>query len=142
MQTFRRPHYQQFALWLAIAAVLLRALIPDGFMPEHRAGQRGLVLAFCSAGPLAGLRARQSSSLAEARQLADGRDPANPGHPAGDTHLGCPFASAAAPGLPAAPVAILSTPFGAAAPLRFLAVSVAFAVFRIRPPSRAPPRYS
>lgn len=55
MKSFRRPQHRSFALWLALAAVLLRAWLPDGLMLERSGG--GMALAICYASPLAKLRA-------------------------------------------------------------------------------------
>ncbi|MFI4979015.1 MAG: hypothetical protein ACHQIO_01575 [Nevskiales bacterium] len=139
VQSFRRPRYQQLALWLAIAAVLLRALIPDGFMPEHRAGQRGLVLAFCSAGPLAALRAQPA--FVAASELAHAPD-GDPGHHPMEDHAGCAFASAAAPGVPVTFVSMSWALHEGAAVAGWLRHATIPAAAHIRPPSRAPPRYS
>jgi hypothetical protein len=118
-----RRHTQQFALWLALAAVLLRALLPDGFMPER--GANGVVaLQFCYASPLAKLRAPQ-------------------GTPAGDhAHASCAFAAAAAPGLPRAGIQTPSFPLAvpAIAPRQALALVTRFNGGR--PPARGPPAIS
>jgi hypothetical protein len=57
LQPFRRPQHRSFALWLALAAVLLRAWLPDGLMLERAASGNGMALAICYASPLAKLRA-------------------------------------------------------------------------------------
>lgn len=139
VQSFRRPRYQQLALWLAFAAVLLRALIPDGFMPEHRPGQRGLVLAFCSAGPLAALRSQQAfATVAEFAHAPDG----DPGHHPTEDHAGCAFASAAAPGVPVILASMSWSPQAGTAPSAWLRSIVVSAAAHVRPPLRGPPRYS
>lgn len=136
VHAFRLPNFKQFALWLAIAAVLLRALIPDGFMPEHRKGQVGMELAICWAGPLAALRADREFL----KQAAD-QEHGQPGHHDTAGHVDCPFSSAAGPGLLAS-VPNLSTLAAHIRPLSAFAASAFLAASRLRPPARAPPRYS
>lgn len=133
LHALRRPNLKHFALWLAIAAVLLRALIPDGFMPEHRKGQAGMELAICWAGPLAALRADREFL----KQVAD-RDHGQPGHHDTAGHVDCPFSSAAGPGLL---TSIPNLPSLAAQirPMSAFAASASLAASRLRPPSRAPP---
>ena len=76
-------------LWLALAAVFYRALIPVGFMPASAAQVRqGAVLVLCSGGLL---------------QTVESQMPGKAGMHA---YSDCGFAAAAAPGLPpAAPAA-------------------------------------
>ena len=116
-----RQRSRQFALWLALAAVLLRLLIPEGFMPERRAGS--LSFSICYASPLAKLRT----------------DQALPGgvHAHGD----CVFSAAGCAPPWFGPV------FGgephAAADAAALAPADPLSRFmRGRPPARAPPVYS
>jgi hypothetical protein len=74
-------------VWLALAAVLLRAFVPDGFMPQRHAG--GWALDVCPASPLAKLHGGH-------------------GMPGIAHHADCPFAAAAAPALPGGAFAFLS----------------------------------
>ena len=124
MQPSRHHGFRQFALWLALAAVLLRALLPAGFMPERRAGERGIGLAICYASPLAKLRADQ-------------------GQPSGiHDHASCAFSAAAGPGLPSAGIRSEQKP-AVAADLAALDVSGSRSRFSNgRPPARAPPAFS
>ena len=76
-------------LWLALAAVFYRALIPFGFMPASAAQVRqGAVLVLCSGGLLQNLES-----------------PA-PGKAGMHAYSDCGFAAAAAPGLPPAAPAL------------------------------------
>lgn len=115
-----RNRRQQWALWLALAAVFYRALIPAGFMPATAGQARtGAVLVLCS------------GSLFKA-------DTAAPGRPGAHAYGECAFAAAAAPALPPA-----SLPLPAGAAAAFLAVSpqahdVAAAQLAL-PPPRGPP---
>jgi hypothetical protein len=120
----RRQPSRQFALWLALAAVLLRALLPQGFMLERAAGEAGVGLAICYASPLAKLRADH-------------------GTPAGtQAHADCVFAAASSPALPsAAPLSGCVAdrqPFGSG----WIAVLNRGTAPRLQPPARAPPRFS
>jgi len=144
MQPLRRTHYQQLVLWLAVATVMLRAMIPDGFMPEREVGRSGLTLVFCSAGPLA----RLGSSAALAVDSEFGKQAGSLGshsdsdHSTTQDHSVCAFASATSPGLP------FNWHFyphlrhdghAAFGPLGFIAES---AKDYLRPPLRGPPRFS
>jgi hypothetical protein len=116
---------QPFVLWLALAGLLYRALIPAGFMPGNSAqAQAGAVMVMCPGG-----------MLMPAGDMA-------PGQPQAHAYSQCPFAEAAGPVLPPAlpvlpPAPAPATPLPArqtpASPLRFT---------RVRPPARAPPLYS
>ncbi len=76
-------------LWLALAAVFYRALIPVGFMPASAAQVReGAVLVLCSGGLL---------------QTVESQVPGKSGMHA---YTECGFAAAAAPGLPPAAAAM------------------------------------
>jgi hypothetical protein len=140
---FRRQRYRQIALWLALASVLLRAIIPDGFMPEHRAGRTGLVLAFCYATPLASLNAPdvQAASSAQSQPPGDHDGGGDSDHH-GAAHASCVFASSLAPGL----LAWVSTRVPALDALSALdigkPVAAVIALAHNRPPTRGPPRYS
>ena len=119
--TLRRRHSFQFAPWLIFAALLFRALLPDGFMLERNAAGN-IALEICHASALAGLR-------------HDAGAPAT-AHAVGDD---CVFAAAATPALPGGAYAlpqILS-----AAPV-LVAAQLARAPIRFsggRPRARAPP---
>jgi hypothetical protein len=120
----QRQRSRQFALWLVLAAVLLRALIPAGFMLERSAAGGGVSLAICYASPLARLRADH-------------------GVPAGvQLHADCAFAAAAAPALPgAAPAAVFGPVAYALRPQRSLLSNLGAAP-RLQPPARGPPLLS
>jgi hypothetical protein len=82
--------------WWATAllpALLLRALIPAGFMPAVGAGSPGLV--FCEPG------AAGTAALPAHHHHPHGHDDA--GHGSHRAAGECPFAQSAAPALPAAP---------------------------------------
>ena len=102
----RRPSFQ-LASWLVFAAVLFRALLPDGFMLQRNPGGN-VALAFCYASALARLR-------------HDGIP--NPSH----AHSGCAFAAAAAPALPGAGIPL---------PNIFVAAATLAATPSQRPPAR------
>ena len=122
MNAFRNRR-QQFALWLALAAVFYRALIPVGFMPATAQQVRdGAVLVLCSGGLF----------------KADAREP---GKPTTHAYSECAYAVAAAPALPSAG---LTTPVFTAA----YAISAGHALpaapapqLRL-PPARGPPSIS
>lgn len=141
MRVFRRP-YQQFALWLAVAAVLLRAMIPDGFMFERQAGERGLSLVFCYAGPLAALRGSDGAMAhMHHHHGAMGGGPAqhDPAHHHDSGQASCPFAAAAAPGPPVAALPSFGFPPAGSGPPAAVRDGVLAAAARLRPPARAPP---
>jgi hypothetical protein len=117
-----RNRRQQFALWLALAAVFYRALIPAGFMPGTMQQARdGAVLVLCSGGAL---------------KAAD-RQPAAP-----HFYVNCDFAAAAASAPPPelAPIAL-----PAFAPVPPPAVALRRSGLNqpaLPPPARGPPLYS
>ena len=88
-------------LWLAFLAILLRALVPTGYMPDARALHDGrLEVTFCSAaGDLSTLKIALSP---------DGKR-GGAGHFSADTGAQCPFGRLAhvtpAPAAPTAPLA-------------------------------------
>jgi len=104
--------------------VLLRALLPADFMPERRAGERGIGLAICYASPLAKLRADQ-------------------GQPSGiHDHASCAFSAAAGPGLPSSGIH-RGQKLVVAANIAVLDVARFTSRFSNgRPPARAPPVFS
>jgi hypothetical protein len=123
MHHFRRS-WGLIAVWLAIASVLYRGLIPAGLMPASgEAARHGMLLVLCTHGELGG-------------KLPNG------GH-AGDSSLQqCPFGAAAGPALPstasvgwvAAAQATLHLPFSQQQPR--------YSAYRALPPARAPPALS
>ena len=124
LQLSRRHGFRQFALWLALAAVLLRVLLPEGFMPERSAGERGIGLAICYASPLAKLRADQ-------------------GQPSGiHDHGGCVFSAAAGPALPSSGVHGDCQPAVVAAVAALDGASFSSRFSKGRPPARGPPAFS
>jgi hypothetical protein len=124
LHSLRRQPSRQFALWLALAAVLLRALLPQGFMLERAAGEPRIGLAICYASPLARLRA----------------DHGTPGGT--QAHADCAFAAASGPALPSA----VSLSGGVAGRQPFASGWVAVlnpgTALRVQPPARAPPLFS
>lgn len=107
---------------VVLLALLLRALLPQGYMPVHAdAGGYGLKLVFCSAG----------NSAADPAVPAATRD-----------HTECVYALAALPPLPAATIAALLLP--ATRPLFARAVERldVVATASRRPPVRGPPRFT
>lgn len=133
LHQLRHPFRQRLFLWLVAATVLLRALVPDGFMPEHRKGH-GFELAICSAGPLAALRAADDA-------LSTHHDHGQPGQHDPSSHGDCPFAAAVAAALPGAVPGLPSLAAQAQA-LSAFAASAFLSASRLRPPSRAPPLFS
>jgi hypothetical protein len=103
------PHLRtrrQWLAWLLLPALLLRALIPAGFMPVAGAG--GPHLGFCpGAGELprgAAAPAAHGSDLGHTHHGGDGRGiPATPHHPA------CVFSAGATTAFAAPPTAALPT---------------------------------
>lgn len=120
-------------LWLAFLAILLRALVPTGYMPDARALHDGrLEVTFCSAaGDLATLKIALSPD--------DKRGGA--GHSSADTGAQCPFGLLAhVTPAPAAQTAPLALAVSRAAP--FPPARVAVPVQPAQGPplgSRAPP---
>ena len=145
----RDSRLRLLALWLALSGVLLRGLVPTGFMPGWtQAGDDGSRswLTICPAGELQALLPQSPHAhhhhhhpgMVMAVGAADsGVD--HSAHRIGEAHLGCPFAAAATPTLPLS-LAALSLPegalqfTGAAAPIR-----VGIPAARRLPPARAPP---
>lgn len=115
----RRPSHRQLLrsplFALLMAALLLRALIPAGFMPVQ-AAEGGVQLQLCT-------------GYAPAALLADaGRQPASTGSGAGLVdHLPCAFAATALAAPPAVSAAILQLPAPQGLPVQ------------AGPPSRAVP---
>jgi hypothetical protein len=118
-----RNRRQQFALWLALAAVFYRALIPVGFMPASAAQVRaGAVLVLCSGG------------------LLQTAEPQAPGKAGMHAYTECGFAAAAA----APPPAVADAPRFAVASVPVIsgALPVAPTLQLALPPVRGPPLFS
>ncbi|SEQ40077.1 Protein of unknown function [Solimonas aquatica] len=113
---------QRLALWLALAAVLLRALIPAGYMLGREAGSDAYGLILCG---------EQNASPAQKDHLTSTQS--------GFSH--CAFAFSAMAGVPGkAPL------FATLLPLRGPSFSLDLPARhargkRLRPPSRAPPQF-
>jgi hypothetical protein len=128
--------------WAILPALLLRALIPAGFMPLAGAG--GPYLGFCpGAGPLPpGL----SASAEHGSQLAHASHPGHahhedggPGRPDSSHHyLACVFSTGATAGLAAMPAAALAPDAPLAFCERFTAGIFLPAILRTQSP-RGPP---
>lgn len=117
-----RTHHRPFALWLALAAVLYRALIPAGFMPATaEQARQGAVLVLCSGGLL-----KQSQE---------------PGHPAAHAYEQCAFAAAAAPALPPSVAAAASFPAAFTVPAAAQPAAQSLPQLAL-PPVRGPPQYA
>ena len=118
MQGFRRA-----AIHLALAALILRAFLPAGWMPNpHGAGQSALII--CSMdGPVLDTDAKSPIGKDDPR-----------------AHESCPFAQAAQPS-PANEFAVLAAPLlsEVAAPRQIVFDFTARDISRTRPASRAPP---
>jgi hypothetical protein len=88
----RRHHLKLLSLWI-VPLLVLRALIPTGFMLSVHAGQ--LQLMFCPSGvvqPLVSSKTMQQHAHAEHHQgmhHADGTDHSSPSH--ADDNAPCPF---------------------------------------------------
>ncbi|WP_157572396.1 hypothetical protein [Nevskia soli] len=121
--TVFRNRRQQFALWLALAAVFYRALIPVGFMPASAAQVRaGAVLVLCSGG------------------LLQTAEPQAPGKAGMHAYAECGFAAAAAAPPPAAVDAPRFTV--ASVPVISGALPAAPTLQLALPPARGPPLFS
>lgn len=109
------------ALQLAILAVLLRAVLPGGFMPVRAADGSGVAMVLCSAD--AARRAASQPHDDTARVL----------------HGACAYAAAAAPALPPTLAHFHADTRIAAAPLFLGQQTASPTAERRRPPARAPP---
>jgi hypothetical protein len=121
---FRHRRFSACAAWLALAAVVLRGLLPFGYMPARASGgETGITLVWCSGG----------SFVAH---------PKAPGLPSSLHAAQCAFAFSAMAALPpatAALVALTVFPEQLRPLYRTLPTS---ARPHIRPPARAPPLLS
>ena len=119
-----RNRRQQFALWLALAAVFYRALIPVGFMPASAAQvSAGAVLVLCSGG------------------LLQTAEPQAPGKAGMHAYTECGFAAAAA----APPPAVADAPRFAVASVPVISGALPAAPtlqLALPPPARGPPLFS
>lgn len=117
-----RSTLRSLALLLALTGVLFRGLIPAGFMPAMSA-DAGSLLVLCSGGTL--------------------RTAVDPdGAPAAQAMDECPFAAAASPGLPPAPLMLaVRREFGVSGPVAAGTPHLS-AASRTRPPARAPPSFA
>lgn len=114
----------RLALWLALSAMLLRALIPDGFMLGRSAERGGYGLIFCSSSPLHADRADQAGTTAQTQLMH------------------CAFALSAMSGLPGVALALPARlRFGSEAPAAHSQRQSDNGA-RLRPPARAPPSLS
>jgi len=114
---------------IALCAMMLRAMIPAGYMPDWGAGRAKPWLAICRAGALQMLAAPAQRSAVEPLD-----------HSAG-SHFDCPYTALATPGLASAswPALTLSRQL----PVTLTRVTrTILADSPRRPPARAPPPYS
>ncbi len=118
----RRSHL--LAIWLVMASVLYRGLIPVGFMPATGEARRhGAVLMVCPHGQFSG-------------------HGAGGGH-AGDSSLQqCPFGAAAAPAIPNLKAVHFFAPLPVPRRADAAGMDVASATHWLLPPARAPPALS
>jgi hypothetical protein len=136
--------FRSLTLWLALSGLLLRALIPGGFMPgwtQQQADGTRSWLVICHAGELQSLlrkpinlRYRCSGNYGVAAA-----DNAHTGHQIGEAHLGCPFAAAATPALPTAPTLPFFISAAHAAVIGVYRHAIQATSSRRLPPARAPP---
>lgn len=123
LAAFRQRRYRAAFAWLALAAVLLRGLLPTGFMPAHAGGEApGIVIAWCSGGTL----------------HFDGHDPAGHRVESGQ----CPFALSAMAAIPPSLPALRASERRASGSASEAVPAKPAASFRALPPARAPPAYS
>ncbi|MGH8456246.1 MAG: hypothetical protein ACRETW_00510 [Stenotrophobium sp.] len=121
MLFLRRSH--PLVIWLALAALLYRALIPAGFMPSFKGDGQGVSIAFCVGGKL--------------KILTDGD-----GAPANHVASECAFAMAVVPVLPASTAVFVPHRH---APTVLVAAATNLTVSRSitpQPPVRGPPQLS
>jgi len=136
--------FRSLTLWLALSGLLLRALIPGGFMPgwtQQQADGTRSWLVICHAGELqsllrkpVNLRYRCSGNYG-----ATSAATAYAGHQIAEAHLSCPFAAAATPALPMVLALPIFTSTAHAAVIGAYRAAVRAASSRRLPPARAPP---
>ena len=140
-----RSHLHLLALWLALCSVLLRGLVPVGFMPgwaQAGAGGQRSWLTLCPAGDLRALLPQAGAGHhhhAGMVMTAAGDAEEHLAHRLDKADLSCPFAAADVPALPpslAALSLVEGPPVASAAvlPLRPSAGSI-----QRLPPVRGPP---
>ena len=98
-----RSRLHRLALWLALGGVLLRGLVPAGFMPGWAQvdadGQRSW-LSICTAGELRALLPAGHHHHAGMVMTAAGDAEEHLAHRLDEADLSCPFAAADVPALP------------------------------------------
>jgi len=121
--------------WLVLPALLLRALIPAGFMPF--AGPAGAYLGFC---PGSGTLLSAATELAtHASHGGHGHHPGGaPGAPGTQPHPSCVFSTGAAATFAAMLTAALASPVQSAAAVRVASLICLPAILRSQS-SRGPP---
>eukprot|EP01034_Spumella_vulgaris_P003187 gene3187-4114_t len=107
-----RSHLHRLALWLALSGVLLRGLVPVGFMPgwaqASADGQRSW-LTICAAGDLRALLPQAGAGHhhhAGMVMTAAGDADEHLAHRLDEADLSCPFAAADVPALPTSPASL------------------------------------
>jgi hypothetical protein len=121
---FRHRRFSACAAWLALAAVVLRGLLPFGYMPARAsAGEPGITLVWCSGGSLV-------------------THPKTPGLPSSLHAAQCAFAFSAMAALPPTAAALVSLPTFPERPGFLYRPLLAVACPHTRPPARAPPSLS
>ncbi|WP_293370081.1 hypothetical protein [Nevskia sp.] len=152
-----RSHLHATALWLALAGVLLRSLVPVGFMPgwtdtAAKDGQAAWLI-ICPTSPLHAALAAPVAVDPHAHHhggMDHGAMPAadphanhdagqHEGHRIAAAHLSCPFAGAGSPALPSVAYTTAFAASGSTAPDVARPSAVILAVQRRLPPARAPP---
>ena len=116
----RQNRYRELFAWLALAAVLMRSVIPAGLMPVHAGGNGlGIQFAICHvASPWAAHHTHEGQQIPSEQ---------------------CPFAFATMAALPLAPIHLSIHQAPAFVSLKAVLTVVTLADIRARPPSRAPP---
>ncbi|MGH8460812.1 MAG: hypothetical protein ACRESS_04340 [Stenotrophobium sp.] len=125
--SFTRKQRHFLVIWLVLASVFYRGLIPAGFMPSATgaATRHGALLVICHHG-----------EFATHEQGANGSG-------AGTTSLDqCPFGAAAGPALPSVKIAFSFAPGLADFRLGWSAVLNRSASPQLQPPARGPPTLS
>ncbi|WP_333572308.1 DUF2946 family protein [Sphingomonas sp.] len=116
--------------WLIAAALLMKAVLPAGFMPVHAGGT--LVLGFCSGyGP-----------KTIAVTIPDREDRSSSDEHSSGSAMPCAFAGLAMPGVAAVDPAllVLAIAFVLERAIRIAAAIPTIARIYLRPPLRGPPR--
>ena len=100
------PRRSRRLLALVLPLVLLRLLLPAGFMPVATAG--GMSIGLCP-----GEAAMVGHARVHAGELAHHIGHSGAGEPSGEHHVPCPFAASAAPAVASATLATLLPPLAA-----------------------------